>query len=82
MALDKEEAETFNQMISMFVTLYKTIWNEVEKQFQELPKEERHKIFSIIAPSIIQTLTMAPDEYEDECESEAETSRKTRNKRK
>jgi hypothetical protein len=61
MAFDKEELEDFNQMISMFVLFYKTIWSEVEKQFSELPKEEKHKIFGVIAPSIVGFLNMTAE---------------------
>jgi hypothetical protein len=50
MEMDKEELEDFNQMIRVFVLFYKTIWSEVEKQFSELPIEERHKIYGVIAP--------------------------------
>ena len=62
MALDKEELEDFKQMISMFVLFYKTIWSEVEKQFSELPIEEKHKIYGVIAPSIVGMLNMAADD--------------------
>jgi uncharacterized protein YfbU (UPF0304 family) len=61
MAIDKEELEDFNQMISMFVLFYKAIWSEVNKQFSELPQEEKHKVFAIIAPSIVGMLNMSAD---------------------
>ena len=66
MALDKEELGDFNQMISVFVLFYKTIWSEVEKQFSELSTEEKHKIFGVIAPSIVQMLNMISDDYDAE----------------
>jgi hypothetical protein len=62
MAMDKEELEDFNQMIRMFVLFYKTIWSEVKTQFSELPTEEKHKIFGVIAPSIVGMLNMASDD--------------------
>ena len=77
MALDKEELEDFNQMISMFVLLYKTIWSEVEKQFSELPREEKHKIFSVIAPSLVEMFTMAGNDNATE-----ETNLKGRKRRR
>jgi len=63
MGFGKEELEDFNQMIGMFVLFYKTIWSEVQKQFSELPQEEKHKIFGVIAPSIVGTLNMGA--YDD-----------------
>lgn len=63
MGFGKEELEDFNQMIGMFVLFYKTIWSEVQKQFSELPQEEKHRIFSVIAPSIVGTLNMGA--YDD-----------------
>ena len=62
MELGKEEVEDFKQMISVFVLFYKIIWSEVEKQFSELPSEEKHKIFSVIAPSIVQMLNLVTDD--------------------
>jgi hypothetical protein len=66
MALDKKESENLKQVTSMFVLFYKNIWNEVEKQFADLPREEKHKIFGVIAPSIVQTLNTVPHDYEAE----------------
>ena len=77
MAFDKEELEDLNQMISMFVLFYKTIWSEVEKQFSELPAEEKHKVFGVIAPSIVGMLNMAADDN-----NITETNPKERNKRR
>jgi len=74
MALDKEELKDFNQMISMFVLFYKTIWSEVNKQFSELSCEEKHKIFGVIAPSIVGMLNTVTDDYDAK-----EPSRKGRN---
>ena len=77
MALNKEEMEDLKQMISMITLFYKTVWSEVEKQFSELPTEERHKIFSAIAPSVVQILNMIPDDYDTE-----ETKPKARNRQR
>jgi hypothetical protein len=77
MARDKEELEDLNQMIRMFVLFYKTIWNEVNKQFSELPGEDKHKIFGVIAPSIVGMLNTVADDYNTE-----QSNRKGRNERK
>ena len=76
MELDKEEIADFKQMIGMFVLLYKTIWDEVEKQFSELPQEEKHRVFSVIAPSMIEIFTMAEDK------GETETNKRKQKKKK
>jgi hypothetical protein len=77
MALDKEELEDFNQMISVFVLFYKTIWSEVEKQFSELSTEEKHKIYGVIAPSIVGMLNMTANDS-----NEHEPRSKPRNRRR
>jgi hypothetical protein len=77
MAWDKEELEDFKQMISVFVLFYKTVWSEVEKQFSELPAEEKHRVFSVIAPSIIGMLNMTADDSNID-----ETNPKKTNKRR
>jgi len=77
MEMDKEEIEDFNQITHMFVSFYKTIWSEVEKQFSELPAEERHKIYGVIAPSIVGILNNAADDSDAD-----ETRCKPRNRRR
>jgi hypothetical protein len=77
MALDKEEVEDFKQMIGVFVLFYKIVWSEVEKQFSELSTEEKHKVFGVIAPSIVGMLKMTADESNID-----ETNPKERNKRR
>jgi hypothetical protein len=62
MAFDEEALEDFNQIISNFVVFYKLIWSQVDKQFSELPQEEKHKVFGIIAPSIVAMLNMYTDD--------------------
>jgi hypothetical protein len=79
MELGKEEVEDFKQMISVFVLFYKIIWSEVEKQFSELPSEEKHKIFSVIAPSIVQMLNLATDDTE---ETKSKRKQKARRKKR
>ena len=38
----------------------------MEKQFADIPSEEKHKIFGVGAPSIVQTLNTLPDDYDAE----------------
>ncbi len=81
MELGKEEVEDFKQMISVFVLFYKIIWSEVEKQFSELPSEEKHKIFSVIAPSIVQMLNLVTDNPEETKPQRKQMSKKKAIKR-
>ena len=77
MAMDKEELEDLNQMIRMLVLFYKTIWSEVKTQFSELPTEEKHKIYGVIAPSIVGMLNMASNDSNAD-----ETRSKPRNRQR
>lgn len=76
MAVDKEEFDEFNNIISNFVLFYKVIWDEVEKQFSELPQEEKHKIFGVIAPSIVGMLNLRDEPDRTEYEQQPKTRRK------
>ena len=60
--LDEEEVEKLKEVTVIFVLFYKNIWNEVEKQFADLPREEKNKIFGAVAPSIVQTFTTFLDD--------------------
>lgn len=57
-----EEFEELKEVIREMVTMFKTVWDEVEHQFSELPREERHRIFSVIAPIITDIFAMAAGE--------------------
>jgi len=57
-----EEFEELKETIREMVTMFKTVWDEVEHQFSELPREERHRIFSLVAPCITDIFTMAARE--------------------
>jgi len=61
MAVDKE-FEELKEGIREMVILVKTVWDEVEHQFSDLSKEERHRIFSLIAPFITDLFAMAAKE--------------------
>jgi len=78
MALDKEEMNEFNNVISNFVLFYKIIWGEVEKQFSELPQEEKHKVFAVIAPSIIEMLNLRDEKESIEDQQQPKARRKRR----
>jgi len=78
MAVD-EEFEELKEAIREMVILFKTMWDEVEHQFSDLSKEERYRIFSLIAPFITDLFAMAAKE--GVMEDMAKTTRK-RKKRK
>jgi len=59
---DNEEFEELKEGIREMVILVKTVWDEVEHQFSDLSKEERHRIFSLIAPCITDIFAMAASE--------------------
>jgi len=62
-ASSDEEFEDLKEGVKGIVLLFRTIWEEVEHQFSELPKEERYRIFSVIAPVVTDVFTRA--EVED-----------------
>ena len=57
-----EEFEELKDVIGEMVTMFKTVWDEVEHQFSELPSEERRRIFSLIAPLVTDVFAMATRE--------------------
>jgi len=59
---DNEEFEELKEGLREMVILFKTVWDEVEHQFSDLSREERHRIFSLIAPFITDIFTMATSE--------------------
>lgn len=50
------------EAMRVMVILFKTVWDEAEHQFSDLSKEERHRIFSIIAPCVTDMFAMAANE--------------------
>ena len=56
-AFSDEELEDLKASVKGIVLLFRTIWEEVEQQFSELPTEERHRIFSVIAPLVTDAFT-------------------------
>lgn len=67
-----EEFKDLKQGIKGMVLLFKAIWDEVNHQFSELPRDERFRIFSIIAPILTDMLTAMAgmDVKEDSSERE------------
>jgi len=61
-AFSDEEFEDLKEGVKGIVLLFRTIWEEVEHQFSELPKEERYRIFSVIAPIVTDVFTRAEAE--------------------
>ena len=60
--------------------MFKTVWDEIERQFSGLPKEDRFQVFSVAAPSISGILCMAMREAA--MEEAAKPARKTKRKRR
>jgi len=77
MAVD-EEFEDLKETIRETVILFKTVWDEVEQQFSGLPREERHRIFSLIAPFITDIFAMAASEGVMEDKAKPSSKRKKR----
>ena len=73
-----EEFEELKDVIREMVTMFKTVWYEVEHQFSELPREERHRIFSLIAPFITDIFAVAAREGVIEDRSKPVSKRKKR----
>jgi len=67
-----EEFKELKQGVKAMVLLFKAIWDEVNHQFSELPRDERFRIFSIIAPILTDMLTAMSgmDVKEDSSERE------------
>jgi len=76
--MDDEEFEEVKETFRGLVILFKTVWDEIEHQFSGLPKEERHRIFSVVAPSITDIFGMALREGEIEDIAKPDRKRKKR----
>lgn len=75
---DDEEFEELKEAMRYMVILFKTVWDEVEHQFSNLSKEERQRIFSLIAPCITDIFAMATSEDIMEDVSKPSIKRKKR----
>ena len=60
--------------------MFKTVWDEIERQFSGLPKEDRFQVFSIVAPFITDMFRMALAEgsMEDTVKADSKRKRKRR----
>ncbi|MBS7635129.1 hypothetical protein KEJ34_06545 [Candidatus Bathyarchaeota archaeon] len=57
MDVEEDEFEDVKMTIREIVLMFRVMWDEVEKQFSDLPREERRIIFSSIASHIIDMFT-------------------------
>jgi len=73
-----EEFEELKDVIRGMVTMFKTVWDEVEHQFSELPSEERCRIFSLITPLITDAFALAARESVTEDASKPVSKRKNK----
>ena len=62
MTVNNKEIEDLKEGVRNMVLLFKALWDEVEYQFSELSREERHRIYALIAPILIDILAMAEGE--------------------
>ena len=79
-ALSDDEFEDLKEVVKGIVLLFRTIWEEVEHQFSELPKEERYRLFSVIVPIV--TNVFIGSEVEDVKEGLTKFKGKRRGKKK
>ena len=63
------------------VSVYKAIWDEVERQFADAPAETRIKIYSIIAPYVGDVVTLTATECLEEEEEEDSKPKKKKKKK-
>ena len=73
--------EELKSIIQGEVSVYKAIWDEVERQFADTPAETRIKIYSSIAPYIGDMVTLTATES-IEGEEEEDRKRKKNKKKK
>ena len=62
MMADDEESEELKGTIREFVNMFKTVWDEIEHQFSGSSREERFRVFSVVAPFITDIFSMAASE--------------------
>jgi len=78
MMADDEESEELKETIREFVTVFKTVWDEIEHQFSGASREERFRVFSVVAPFITDIFSMAAREemMEDTVKPDSERKKK------
>ena len=62
MMADDEGFEELKETIREFVTVFKMVWDEIEHQFSGSSREERFRVFSVVAPFITDIFSMAASE--------------------
>ena len=72
--------EGWEEISREMVFMFKTVWDEIERQFSGLPKEDRFQVFSIVAPFITDMFCMAA--REGAMEETVKPARKTKRKRR
>ena len=77
---EDEDLEDLKGLARDIVSMYKAVWDEVERQFPELSIEDRHRIFSLISPFINNMFAMAMKE--GAMEDFATTTGKSKKKRR
>lgn len=73
------EFEDLRAIIGDMVSLFKVVHDEVGRQFSDLPAEERHRIFSLIAPCLVDLFAMVA--REDTMGDETRPKSKRKNKK-
>jgi len=52
MSVSSGEVEDLREVIRDMVFMFKTVWEEIDKQFPDLSRDEKYRVFYIIAPSV------------------------------
>ena len=73
-----EGFEELKETIREFVTVFKTVWDEIDHQFSGFSREERFRVFSVVAPFITDIFSMAASEemMEDTVKPDSERKKK------
>ena len=74
-----EGFEELKETIREFVNVFKTVWDEIEHQFSGSSREERFRVFSVVAPFITDVFSMAA--REEMMEDTVKPDRKRKKKR-
>ena len=77
---ENDDLEELKGVARATVSMYKAVWDEIERQFPELSIEDRHRIFSLISPFINNMFAIMMKE--DAMEDFATTTGKSKKKRR
>jgi signal recognition particle subunit SEC65 len=62
MSVSSGEVEDLREVIRDMVFMFKTVWEEIDKQFPNLSRDEKYRVFCIVAPSVADMMyTMMED---------------------